>query len=85
MLVTVNGKRWKLGFHYGCPYRGQCDAPGVPGKQIRIDKTLDGEEQLEVLIHELLHAGCWHLDEESVETVACDIARILWRLGYRRN
>ena len=37
---------------------------------------------MEVLIHEMLHAAGWHIDESFVEQFASDAARTLWRLGY---
>jgi hypothetical protein len=38
---------------------------------------------LETAIHEALHACDWKASEEDVTGTACDIARFLWRLGYR--
>jgi hypothetical protein len=38
-----------------------------------------------VLIHEIVHAAGWHIDETFVERFACDAARALWRLGYRNG
>jgi hypothetical protein len=46
---------------------------------------LQGEEKLEVVIHELVHAAGWHIDEEFTEIFAKDVARVLWRLGYRER
>ncbi len=62
--------------------RGDCDPPNQPGKEIRISSALRGEERPEVLIHELVHAAGWHIDEMFVERFARDAARALWRLGY---
>lgn len=85
MQVSVQGKRWNLRFPRLQTARGDCDSPDKPNKQIRIDARLSGEERLEVIIHELLHAGGWHRSECYVEQEAKDIARILWRLGYRET
>jgi hypothetical protein len=63
--------------------RGDCDPPNQPNKEIRISSALRGEERLEVLIHELVHAAGWHIDETFVERFARDAARAFWRLGYR--
>jgi len=65
--------------------RGQCDAPSKRAKAIRIRSDLRGEERLEILIHEMLHAAFWDMDEEPVEESAADIARALWRIGYRMD
>lgn len=84
ITVTVRGKRWKLMF---IPLRGDadgtCDPPDATGKAIRINSSLNDERRLEVIIHELLHAGHWYISEEAVEETARDIARALWRIGYR--
>jgi len=50
---------------------------------VEVDDKLHGEERLEVVLHELVHAAGWHIDEEFVERFAEDTARLLWRLGYR--
>lgn len=39
---------------------------------------------LETAVHEALHAAFPKLPERIVTVVAKDIARLLWRLGYRR-
>ena len=85
MYVTVRGKRWRLKFGRLKPtadYHGICDAPSTPAKTITVNSRLRGEKRLEVLIHELLHAGHWDWDEEAVEEFARDLARVLVRLGY---
>ncbi len=81
--LTILGRRWRLRFAPNMGNRGECDPPDQPGKEIRISSSLDGEERLEVLIHELLHAAGWHIDETFVERFARDVARTLWRLNYR--
>lgn len=40
---------------------------------------------LDTTIHESLHACLWRLSEEDVTQTATDIARLLWRMGYRRK
>jgi len=47
--------------------------------------SLTGERELEVLIHEMLHACHWDLDEEAITETSEDLARVLFRLGYRRT
>ena len=48
-----------------------------------IGRELNTRAGLETAIHEALHACNWHTREELVEVSAKDIARFLWRLGYR--
>lgn len=63
---------------------GEClIPPAARCKTIRVYNKLTGERLLEVIIHEFLHAADWSKDEEWVERVAADLARFLWRLGYR--
>lgn len=89
MQLTFIGKKWRL---VRTPQRGgtekslgDCEGPHVAGKKIRVDPGLVGEKELEVLIHEFLHASDWHRSEEWVTEAAQDIARALWRIGYRLN
>ena len=85
MRVNILGKVWNLRFAPNMANRGDCDPPNASGKEIRISSTLRGEERLEVLIHELVHAGMWNLDEPFVGQFARDAAHVLWRLGYRAS
>lgn len=85
MNVTIRGKRWRLLFERikdSLNVWGYCDAPTNIGKTIKIDSRLHGQHRLEILIHELLHAGSWDLSEETVQEFAEDCARILTKLGY---
>ena len=63
---------------------GECDSPDTPGKEIRIVRSLRGERRLAVILHEALHAGLWDTDEDAVNELADDAARLLTRMGYRR-
>ena len=83
--VVVAGKRWRLRFVPSLAARGECDPPSTTGKELRIRTALAGEELLEVLLHELLHAAGWPLDEAFVAGFAADAARVLWKLGYREE
>lgn len=82
MRVKVCGKYWDFRFVPLRTAKGDCDPPTLPGKQIRVDSRLDGEERLEVIIHELMHASDWKVSEEHITEAAADISAILWRLGY---
>jgi hypothetical protein len=85
MQVTVCGKRWKLQFVQLKINRGDCSSPNDVRKVIRVHAGLQGRERLEVLLHELMHAADWRAAEEHIEQSAADIARVLWRVGYRMN
>lgn len=86
MYVTILGKRWRLVFQPRVPALGGdgndgiCCPPTERGKRIVISSSLRGEHLLEILLHELLHAAFWWLDEEYVVQVSRDFAKILARL-----
>lgn len=85
MQISLGGKRWTLVFKKvpeEGDYRGYCLAPDMKAKRIVVDKALTGEERLEVILHECLHAALWSIDESVIEGTAKDLAKILWRLGY---
>lgn len=83
MRIKILGKVWNLRFVPNLANRGDCDAPTVKGREIRIWTGNRGEMRLNTLIHEMLHAAGWPLDEEFVDQFANDSARALWKLGYR--
>jgi hypothetical protein len=85
MRIKVGGKYWELSFRkMRGDYLGRCDAPDTHGKKIRISKDLEKLEELDVILHELLHAADWHKDEEWVEQTASEISHVLWKLGWRK-
>lgn len=87
MRIKICGKIWQLRFvpTLGDGKAGDCDPPEAKSKTIRVLSRLRGERQLDILIHEMLHAADWHRSEEWVEETASDIARSLYRLGYRKG
>jgi hypothetical protein len=85
MQITVSNRRWNLRFVRTKAYDGECDPPTTVGKEIRVADNLKGERKLDVLIHEMLHAAGWHIDEEFIAEFATDAARALTKLGYTDN
>lgn len=88
MQLKLRGKLWtflRTNIGLSPEAKGDCDAPSVPNKKIRVRASLRGQKELEITIHEMLHACLWDLDEEAVYDSAEDIARALWRLGYRKT
>lgn len=83
LFAVIMGKRWRVCFTPLRSELGFCESPDTPNKRLVIDSRLTGEERLEVIIHEAKHAGGWYRSEEFVEQEASDLARLLWRLGYR--
>lgn len=79
--ATFDGVRYDI--HTTGPIDGLCDQP-VGGKpSIHLIVPLDTQRGLETAIHESLHASRWHAREDTVTRTARDVARFLWRLGYR--
>lgn len=88
MKVTILGKSYELvevgsgvmpEGHYG-----ECDDPSLPGKQIRVREGLPEEDRLRIYLHEMLHAAAWEqFSEEFVDRLSTDMARVLWRAGWR--
>lgn len=87
MRVVIRNKAYNLQFvpKIENDALGICDAPTAKAKRIRIKSKLRGEKRLSVLVHELLHACYWDMDEEAIHYAADDIARVLWRVGYRAD
>lgn len=56
---------------------GSCDPPDRKPRFILISEGLSLERELDVFIHEMLHAALWDLDETAVAETATDIARAL--------
>jgi hypothetical protein len=83
MKIKVFGKIWEFLFvpKSALPKDcyGECDAPDVRGKEIRIRDDLIGEELLDTIIHECLHGAAFSFNEHFVDTVSTDIARAIWK------
>lgn len=65
---------------------GECDPPHAKGKAIRItSRTLSESSELDVLIHEALHACLWDIDHDAIDETAHDLTRLLLREGWRNK
>lgn len=76
---TFNGKKYHIIIGN---LDGNCDTDNR--HWLIIERNLNKKVGLETAIHEALHACSWKSNEEQVDVTARDIARFLWRLGYRR-
>lgn len=85
MHLNIRGRCWRFLRRRLRTDFGRCYHPRALAKQIIVASHLTGEQELEVTLHELLHAAYWDLSEEAVTEGGQDIARALWRLGYRRD
>jgi len=83
MRCRLRGKYYTLKFaRLNRPLMGLCN---WDERTITIANRLSGELELDTIIHELLHACQPDLAEDTVEQTATDMARVLFRLGYRRS
>ena len=78
---TFCGKRYQITFGL---FDGLTDTFKREQEMI-IMADLNTRNGLETVVHEALHACDWNKNEIMVEQTAYDIARLLWRLGYRRR
>ena len=78
---TFNGVQFDVDL--AGPVDGLVDNPKGGRPSMVICADLDTRRGLEACVHESLHACHFLKSEESVERTARDIARFLWRLGYR--
>jgi len=92
IIVTILGRQWTLLFCKrlrrlpdGQQARGWCDDPATKGKTIRIREGMSDEDTLDTVLHELLHAAGWHIEEDFIEQFSTDAASILTRLGWRKT
>lgn len=89
-VYRIRGKAWKL---IRPRYRNKAwtDQEGEAWRrrdgtgELRVLRSLQGQRELEVLLHEALHAALWDLDEEVVTETAEDLSRLLWGEGYRKE
>lgn len=53
-------------------------------KEICVSSHLSPRAYLDCLLHEALHACFVNSPEQEIDRAATDLARFLWRLGYRK-
>lgn len=86
MRIKAGGKYYELHFtRLKGKAWGYCDAPDKPRKRIWIHNRMNSVHTLEVVIHEMMHAQNWTIDEKHIEKSAHEIAVVLDKLGFKRN
>lgn len=85
--IILRGRRYKFLRTKVIPRDswGICTDPSFTNREIRVHKKLKGLKEFEVIVHEMLHACFWDIDEEVIREVGIDISRALWQLGYRND
>ena len=80
--IGPEGKRWLWRYSL---LKGSADGWTEPERhKVLIHSGLKHRLRLECEIHEGLHASLgFTVSEEAVTQAACDIARVLYSLGYR--
>jgi hypothetical protein len=80
--IHIGGNRWKL---------RRCRVPSDrygdcchDSRTIRISQSLHGEELLNVLLHELIHARWPDLSEDAVLEFADELAGVVHAEGFRQ-
>ena len=64
---------------------GECSDPNSTPREMLIPLEGESKYDLEVIIHEGLHACLWDVCEQSVREISNDIATLLWKLGWRKT
>jgi len=78
---TFNGRKYKITVDQ---LDGMCDTYKKE-RELVILADLNTMAGLETATHEALHCCRWSASEDLVTMTAHDIARFLWRLGYRKK
>jgi hypothetical protein len=78
--VSIRGRRWKVKWvsNLGDAV-GTCD---YDEQTIRIARGQTPEAELDTLIHEIIHAAVYDLDEVAVHATANAVSSVLLKLGF---
>jgi hypothetical protein len=81
---TFAGQRYAVRSQAGlrAPDLAECD---FTNRVIRIPIDGDTREELDQIIHEGMHAACPYLSEDAINGASTSIARLMWRLGWRKD
>lgn len=81
--AEIGNEEWQVIFvpTLGDHLHGECDHDD---RKILVSERAVGKLQLDTLIHECLHAAFPWMREFMVNLIAEQLAKILWKRGYRR-
>ena len=86
--IVINGKHWKIRMvspkELPSDADGTCSYPTGRFPSLEVNKNLTEKQIMVTLIHELLHASCEVLAEESVIAISEAVAKGMWAMNYRR-
>lgn len=60
------------------------DGKWTPSGKIEVDPRQSDEEEMDTVVHEVIHSEYPDLSEESVIRGAESITAVLWKLGFRK-
>jgi len=85
--LTIAGQRWTLKLvrsitHDGVACDGLCN---YEKREIRVRRDLEGQELIDTVTHEVMHAAGWNLHETFVAQTATDIAAALYHPDLREK
>ena len=87
--IVINGKHWKIKLvpakDLPSDADGTCSYPPGRFPSLEVNKNLSEKMIMVTLIHELLHASCEVLAEESVIAISEAVAKGMWAMHYRRT
>ncbi len=84
MRVNLGGKRWEVLSQKGLPH-GHLGRCSYDEKQLKLPMEGETKGDLEIIVHEGLHAACPWMDEEAVESAGKELSNLVWRLGWRKE
>jgi hypothetical protein len=83
ITVWISDQRWRVRrCRVPSDRHGDCD---YDKHLIRVSQSLRGDDLLEVLVHELIHARWPDLSEEAVEEFGQEIAAVVTAFGFVRE
>lgn len=82
--IRIDGRRWLLVIGARLRDRwGDCDPPDSKRRRIRVSDQARGTAFVDTLIHELIHARWWSIDEQEVTEFAAEVTAVLQLLRDR--
>jgi len=84
LRIRIRRKYWTLRYVANFGADGECDEPQARSKLIRVRAGLPPKRELEVLVHEMLHAGLWDVSEDTIDRIAADVTERLAAIGWKK-
>jgi len=79
----LRGKKFKVVFKAPTSKNNMATCDYANG-ELRVSPSVKGVDKLDCLIHESMHGCLPDLVDDAVNESATSIAKMLWKLGYRR-